>query len=113
MAGLFDDGLYKSSNCILVEYIQSLCLYLCVSQFVECVFMVIGYKDSSTSLSKCRSYSAAYGTCSVHHCCFIFEDIFHLDSSFRSRWATITSQAFVANGLADCDLSHVMATVLT
>src|SRR5712692_10768343 len=97
MAGLFDDCLYKSSNCILVEYIQSLGLYIFVSQFFECVLMVIGYKYSSASLSKCRSYSAAYGTCSVHHCCFIFEDIFHIDYSFRSRWATTKSQAFVAN----------------
>src|SRR5260370_14847416 len=99
MAGLFDDCLYKSSNCILVEYIQSLCLYMFVSQFFECVLMVSGYKCRSASLSKCRSDSAAYGTCSVHHCCFIFEDIFHIDDSFRSRWATTTSQAFVANAI--------------
>src|SRR5947209_15513287 len=97
MAGLFDDCFDKSSHCILVKHIQSLCLDSFVSQFFEGFLMVIGYKDSSASLSKCRSYSAAYGTCSVHHGCFIFEDIFHLDSSFRSRWATTTSQAFVAN----------------
>src|SRR5947199_8681258 len=96
MAGLFDDGFDKSSHCILVEDIQSLCLYIFVSQFFECVLMVSGNKYRSASLSKCRSYSAAYGTCSVHHCCFIFEDIFHIDYSFRSRWATTKSQAFVA-----------------
>src|SRR6266516_1697401 len=94
MAGRIYDCFDKSSHCILVEYIQSLCLYLFVSQFFECVLMVIGYKDSSASLSKGRSYSAAYGTCSVHHGCFIFEDSFHLDDSFRSRWATTKSQAF-------------------
>src|SRR5260370_33550315 len=97
MAGLFDDCLYKSSNCILVEYIQSLCLYLVVSQFFECVLMVSGYKYRSASFSKCRSDSAAYGTRSVHNCRFIFEDSFHLDDSFRSRWATTKFQAFVAN----------------
>jgi hypothetical protein len=86
--------LYKSSYCILVEYIQSLCLYMFVSQLFECVLMVSGYKDRRASLRKGRSYSAAYGTCSVHHCCFIFEDIFHIDYSFRSRWATTISQAF-------------------
>ena len=58
---------------------------------------VIGYKDLSASRSHGRSYSTAYGTCSVHHCCFIFEDILHIDCSFRSRPATITSQASVTN----------------
>src|SRR6266487_2918215 len=97
MAGLFDDCFDKSSNCLLVEDIHSLCLDSFVSQVFEGVLMVIGYKDRSASLSKGRSDSAAYGTCSVHHCCFIFEDSLHIDSSFRSRWATTTSQAVVAN----------------
>src|SRR5216684_2804869 len=97
MAGLCDDCFDKSRHCILVEDIQSLGLDIVASQFFECIFMVIGDKYRSASLSKCRSYSAAYGTGSVHHGCFIFEDIFHSDDSFRSRWATTTSQALVAN----------------
>src|SRR6266487_735743 len=97
MAGLFDDCFDKSSNGILVKHIQSLCLDLFVSQFFEGVLMVIGDKDRSASLSKGRRDSAAYGTCSVHHGCFIFEDLLHLYDSFRSRWATTNSQAFDAN----------------
>src|SRR5215469_7283700 len=96
MAGLFDDGFDKSSHGILVKHIQSLGLDIFVSQFFECVLMVIGDKDRSASLRKCRCYSTAYGTCSVHHGCFIVEDLLHLDSSFRSRPATPPSQAFVA-----------------
>src|SRR5437868_27008 len=97
MAGLFDDCFDKSSHGLLVKHIQSLGLDVFISQFFECVLMVIGDKYSSASLSKSRSDSTAYGTCSVHHGCFMFEDLLHLDNSFRSRWATTTSQAFVTN----------------
>ena len=97
MASLVDDGFDKSSNRILVKHIQALGLDLFVSQFFEGVLMVIGDKDRRASLSKDRSDRAADGTCSVHHGCFLFEDLLHLAASFRSRPATTTSLAVVAN----------------
>src|SRR6266566_1078349 len=97
MAGLVNDRFDKSRHGILVEDIQALGLDLFVRQFCECVLMVIGDKHRRASLSKGRSDSAAYGTCSVHHGCFIVEDLLHSEYSFRSRPATTTSQAFVAN----------------
>ena len=89
MAGLFDDGFDKSRHGLLVKHIQSLGLDIVVSQFFEGVLSVIGDKDRSASLREGHSDSAADGTCSVHYCGFLVEDILHLDSSFHSRWARV------------------------
>lgn len=59
--------------------------------------MMGGDKYRSASLSKCRSDSAADGTCSVHHCRFVREDIVHSEYSFRYRRAPTKSTALVAN----------------
>jgi hypothetical protein len=60
--------------------------------------MMIGDKYCRACLRKCRGDRAADGPGSVHYGGLVFEDVVHLEESSRDRWATATSQAFVANG---------------